>query len=427
MTKRRTLKPERILKLFAEVRHESSRLGRLIRDTLAASQESRDRCRHLLPLFEGGTAEQLTYWQVYLAHNRWKGAQQWQAWTHEWTPHDLETAFRHLDDAPSPLLWGLVEALCETSRQWTRTDRKAAELLATKAIPLAQSAPVDVVDTQCRHELTALTYATLGNALRAQDQVTPAREAMELAEHHLSLAPARPLGLTAKILSLRATLESWERRYLDCLDTLEQALESNPSSELRARLLLQSANVQVTLGRPMDGLTQVEEATGLISRSDEPHLWACAEQYRFWILTELGRFEEAAEILPQIRQLAENLGTPIEKLRLRWAEARLALGQNHQRDAEIQYREVSKGFLELGLSYNAALVTLELARLLLQQGRLEEVKTHVVRTMAEFHRQQVEPELMNALALLEEAVLSQGLTLQVLKQALNLVERRVGR
>ncbi len=424
MTTPRILTPETILNLLSAIRWEGTNQGSTIRDTLALSAESRDQCRHLLYLFDKDHLAHTTLWDVYLAHYRWEGQRRWQQWEKELVPGNLKEAFARLEQAPRPLLWGLVEGLCETSRRLARSDCPTAEALGHQAVQLARKAPLDVLDSQCRDELTALAFATLANAYRVQDKVRKARVAMDLASTLLNRAPSHPLGLTAVVLSLRASLECWERRYVDSLDTLQDALALVEPSTLWARIQVQIGYLCVCVGKPLEALDHLQNALGILDPAEDSHLWLCATQNQLWVLTEIGRHHEALELLPDMQRLALEVAGSAEKLRMRWVEARLAVGQDHIKEAEALYSSIQHDFLDAGLTYSAALVTLELARLLFDQGRLEEVKAQVVSTLAEFQRQQVEPELIGALALLEEAALGQRLTLELLRQARQLIERQ---
>jgi tetratricopeptide (TPR) repeat protein len=250
---------------------------------------------------------------------------------------------------------------------------------------------------------------------------------MEKAMGHLASARPALLGLAPAILSFKVSLEFWERQFQEALETVAEALTLEPVGSLRARLLVKRANVLVTLRRPAEAMENLVQALPAIDRQKDPRLWLCAVEHQLLILTEQRRLEEAEELLPEARRLVIEDATPIDALRLRWVETRLAVGRRELARAEALYQEVRDGFLNHRLAFSAAVVTLELCRLLLEQGRLEEVKTEAASTLQEFHRQKVAPEFISALVLVEQAVLGQRLTLRVLQQARNLLDRRAGR
>lgn len=64
----------------------------------------------------------------------------------------------------------------------------------------------------------------------------------------------------------------------------------------------------------------------------------------------------------------------MDLLRLRWLEGLVALGLLRTEQAEVAFREVREAFGELGLGYDAALASLDLATVYVLQGRAAEVR-----------------------------------------------------
>jgi len=416
------LTPEFFLRLYSGSHAPTDSLGQLVRHALTTSEETRQCCAHLLPLF-GDEATDVRYWDLYLAHFRWAGERQWRV-AQEEAPEGLDAALMRLPEEPSPLDWGLVEAVCESSRRLAASDQKCALRLAHAALNRARRAPVDVLGKGCRHELRALAWATLANAHRAHDQLEEARKAMAKATRQLERGRPHLLGLAPAVLSFRADLEFWEHQPQASLDTLAQALAMKPADTLRARLLVKRSSRLIAVGDSLAALESLREAVPLIDRLGEPRLWYCVIQHQLFILTEMGRFDEAGRLLPEVQGLVAAGNTPIHQTHVHWIEARMASGLGDPQTAETLYLEVRQEFLTQGLAYRAAIVTLELAELLLPQGRLEEVRRLATGTLEEFQRQGVESRFISALALVEQAVIGQRLTVEILRKARALVERR---
>ncbi len=416
------LTPEFFLRLYSGSHAPTASLGRLMRHALATSEETRRCCKHLLPLF-GDEAADVRYWDLYLAHFRWMGAREWQVAQEEAT-EGPDSALVKLPKEPSPLDWGLVEAICESSRRLAASDQECAMGLAHAALNRARRTPVDVLGKGCRHELRALAWATLANAHRAQDQLEETRNAMAKATRQLDRGRPHLLGLVPAVLSFRSDLEFWEHQPQTSLDTLAQALAMKPSDTLHARLLIQRSSRFIALGDSLAALESLREAAPLIDRHLESGLWYCVVQHQLFILTELGQFEEAGTLLPEVQRLVAAGNTLTHQTHVHWIEARMAAGLGDSPTAEPLYHQVRQEFLGQGLAYRAAIVTLELAELLLPQGRLEEVRRLATGTLEEFQRQGVESRFVSALALVEQAVIGQRLTLEILRKARALVERR---
>ena len=413
-----------LLRLFASSPEPSARTAHLVSKTLDRCQKSRHQCQHLLPFFEDSLREPPTLNELFLADSRWQAHLHW----NELEPLLAEprTMLRKAMTLPTACRWGLTETFCETSRQFASKNRGLSLHLARSAVLLARSAPLDPMSKDARAELLALAHATFANALRAWDRTHLARRAMNRALGYLAEQNTHPLNLTSLILSLNATLQIWERRYISAHATLSRALDKCPQSNsvLMARLLIQRSSLVIYEEDYGSAVQDLDVALGLLNSDDQPLLWSGAILNRLLIATQLHQWQEVEDLLPGVRRRLSQLGEEVNLIRLGWCEARLAMGQDQQAKAETIYLRVRDGFLRRQLGYHAALVTIELAHLLFEQGRLEQVKQYALETAAEFKRQGVEPELVGALALLEKAVTAQRLTVQLLERIRRSVERR---
>ncbi|HEX7181786.1 MAG TPA: hypothetical protein VF756_08095 [Thermoanaerobaculia bacterium] len=70
--------------------------------------------------------------------------------------------------------------------------------------------------------------------------------------------------------------------------------------------------------------------------------------------------------------------------------------------AEIAFRDVKKGLAELGLSFYGALVCLELAMVLVSQGRMEEAEKEVIAAREVFLGLAIYREFLGSVIYLEE-------------------------
>jgi len=414
----RFLTPEGLIKLFERVGPEGQP-GKMARSVLSVSKKSRDTCAHLLHLFDE-EGKPPTLWDIYLAHYRHAGKVRWLELVKAGELREGDPLLVLVAE-PAPLRWGLVEGMCETSRQQGALNPPEALELAGIARKLGQWAPIKIAGRRAQHELLALTWAVEANAHRNADRLEEARVAMRRVDHHVEEAHPPLLGLVPEILSFRASLEFRELRYDKAMASVTEALAWNPREAVRARLLVQCGNIFVSEGgQAAEALKPLQEAVSLIDQVAEPRLWFAAMVQQLLLVTELGRLEEAESLLAKLGQLEG--AAPVDLIRLRWAEARLATGQSGARGAEALYSRVIQGFLQHKLALSATVATLELCHLLMEQGRLQEVKTLAASTLAEFHRQKVQPEFVSALALVEQAVKGQRLSLEVLNKARGLLQ-----
>ena len=128
-------------------------------------------------------------------------------------------------------------------------------------------------------------------------------------------------------------------------------------------------------------------------------------------------------MLPEVRLAMQRTAEPLDWLRLRWTEASIAQGLGRTDEAEAAYREVQGKFLELGKGYDAALVSLDLAALLAQQGRTEELKGIAAEILPVFESRDVHREAMAALLLFQQACAEERATLELIQQIAAVLRR----
>ena len=110
-------------------------------------------------------------------------------------------------------------------------------------------------------------------------------------------------------------------------------------------------------------------------------------------------------------------------MRLRWVEGRIALGTGEGPAAETAFREVQREFFELHMGYDAALVSLDLAVLYAQAGRLTELKSLAVEIMPVFESREVNREAMAALLMFQHAAQEERLTVDLARQLAAFLKR----
>ena len=141
------------------------------------------------------------------------------------------------------------------------------------------------------------------------------------------------------------------------------------------------------------------------------------------LLCHLGRYAEAEALLPEIRVLTMQLDNKLDSLRLRWLEGRVAAGLGRAEEALAALSQVRAGFVERGIAYDAALVTLELAVVHLEPGRTREVKA-LARQMAPiFKAQGVHRGALAALKLFCEAAEKEAATVELARRVVEYLYR----
>jgi hypothetical protein len=140
-------------------------------------------------------------------------------------------------------------------------------------------------------------------------------------------------------------------------------------------------------------------------------------------LTLAERYAEAQEILPEVRDLFRETAQPLDLVRLRWAEGLIDLGFGRLGPAEAAFREVQKEFLERHMGYDAALVSLDLARLYAQEGCVADLKRLAAELMPIFESQDVHREAIVALLMFQRACEEERLTVELVREVSTYLRR----
>ena len=107
---------------------------------------------------------------------------------------------------------------------------------------------------------------------------------------------------------------------------------------------------------------------------------------------------------------------------MEWLAARVTAGLGQREEAILRLSRVRQEFTVRGISYNAALASLDLAVLYLEEGRTREVKD-LAREMAEiFKAQGIAREALAALTLFVEAAQKEKATVELVRRVIQKVE-----
>lgn len=144
-------------------------------------------------------------------------------------------------------------------------------------------------------------------------------------------------------------------------------------------------------------------------------------------LTELGRVDEAREMLPELYNLYRSLGERFMVIRLCWLEAMILERVGEVDAAAERYVKVRDFFAERRISYDVALVSLDLAALYLDSGRTVAAKELAASLVPLFEAHQIHREASMALALFCRAVKQEEATVALAHDVAGFLKRARGR
>jgi tetratricopeptide (TPR) repeat protein len=325
--------------------------------------------------------------------------------------------------------WGLAELLCRESEEEAARDPKTAAEIAEIAVAIALSLDEgDPAEKHWLHLLRANTYAHLANARRAQGDLRSAEEAAVIAYSWWTPAfedLGDVLGYAARFFAFRASLRRDQRLFEDALDLTEQALEADAPAALKVRILINKANIYDDMGDLETAIEVLKEAESRAKEEErDPRILLCLAQNRLDYLSKAGRYMEAKLALADVEEIARELGTTLDTLRLRWTEARITKGLGNTEEAVAKLSEIHSMLVEEGLLYDSALLALELALMLAGTHRPAEVQKWVMAALPILSSLSVEREALAAVSLLTKAVGEEKLTAELVSQALDIFRRK---
>jgi transcriptional regulator with XRE-family HTH domain/tetratricopeptide (TPR) repeat protein len=315
----------------------------------------------------------------------------------------------------------LVARICHDSEEAAAHDAADALALARRALRIAELAPKEAT---WRLRLQGYAWAFGANALRVASDLSEAEVSFLAAWRLWRASGSPPMSRLQewRLLDLEASLRRDRRQFSAALDLLRRALDAAPPKEA-GRILLNKATTFEQAGEIEAALVTLREAAPLVEEAGEPRQRWAVRFNLLVILSHLGRFAEAEMGLPELRLLAEQLGNDFDGLRLRWLAARVSAGLGRCESACAAFEAVQREFSLRRIPYDAALVSLELAIVYLQQDRLAEVETLANEMAWIFQSQGVAREALAALALFCEAVAQNIATVDLARHLMATVER----
>ncbi len=317
--------------------------------------------------------------------------------------------------------WALCERVAaESIRKAPNHPREALEL-AELALLIAEQLPGERTWSL---RLQGYAWAHVSNARRVCNDLNGAEDAMVRARKLWEAGEGGDPGFLneAWLPGLEAALRRSQRRFPEALKRIDEALALDPG-ELRGEILLNKARIHETLGDPESSTAALLEAASLIDPLKEPR---SALVLRFNLIVDLCHLDRAAEAqlrLPEVRALAERLGEELDLTRVVWLEGKVTAGLGQLAEARRAFEQVRRVFGRRELTFDYALVSLELAVLLLEQGHTTEVGALAEEMLRIFRTQKIEREALVALHLFCDAAHRETATVGLARQLVRFLHR----
>jgi tetratricopeptide (TPR) repeat protein len=338
------------------------------------------------------------------------GSRRWLAMLERETANDLWLVLSFMSPAARRLAveedkrfhrWGLAERIAEESARVAVDDEAATLELAQLSVAAAHRVQGE---EGWKKRVLGLTLAFLSNAERVGGSLEEARINFDRARVLWNAGAASDPGILdeSRFLELEASLRRDQRRFAESLECLAEAM-TQAGADRMPRLVVKKAKTLEEMGEHEGAIELLQDVLPQIDPEAEPRLALSAGANLVVNLCAVGRAREAEPSLPELGELATRLGNGLDLVRFRWIQAKVHLVCGRRPEAILSFSRVRDDFLKRGIAYDAALVSLELALALLEDGRVAEVKEVARRLAPIFASQGIHREALAALLVFRTA------------------------
>jgi hypothetical protein len=307
--------------------------------------------------------------------------------------------------------------LMAASEVWCGDPAEAQERVEL-AFSVLRLIPEERYPASTLADFRARGWAYLANCRRILSDLPGAEGAFSRAQVLLKEGTGDPLE-TARHLDLLSSLRRDQRRFREASACLEIAItlyEGIGDRGNGVRLSIQRGMLLWSAGCKRAALSLLDRlARRVRTEATEPSLAFTACHNFAVALADGGRVAEARGLLPWLHRAARELDQEHGAARVRWLEAMIAHRLGRLLDAERKYQQVRAFFARHGIGYDAALVTLDLAVLYLEQGRPEPVRRLTQEMIPLFLAQDLPWGAMAALGALLRAVRDESVSTALLR------------
>jgi tetratricopeptide (TPR) repeat protein len=221
--------------------------------------------------------------------------------------------------------------------------------------------------------------------LEVSDRVLYIMHPSQIVEAHLQRAHGEdPSGMPkwllnqmeAQMVAIEAAFCIDKKRFPAALEALDRALVLDRRPERHGQFFLSKAAVLGELGRELQALEALERAESCLDL-DKPTLWLRLRLDQLYLLCHAQRFEKAAELLAEARELAASVGQPADRLELDWLSGRVFAGIGRLDEALSLLKKVYGEHRGAGHTFEAISAALDAVAVLTAQGDLASIQEMV--------------------------------------------------
>lgn len=321
--------------------------------------------------------------------------------------------------------WGLLELLLERALETAIQNPEGSEWLAVLALDISERLDSSSYCMGVISDIQGRAWGYIANTRRLRSDLQGAEEAFKKAEACLRKGSNDPIELAIH-LDLRASLLRAQRQFEEALTLLHRAVsifQQYGHPHRAGRSLLKVENVFHHLGNSEGGIPFLFQALELIDPEIEPRLLLCAHHNLIDDLAEAGRFIEAQNLYRQTLPLYRDFPDASTQNRRKWVKGKISLGLGQMQRAESLFLVAREGFVADGVSYDVALISLDLALIYARQGRTTDLRRIAEEMLPIFSSLQIQREALAALAFLRQALDAERVSVEVVSRVAEFFRR----
>jgi tetratricopeptide (TPR) repeat protein len=313
-------------------------------------------------------------------------------------------------------LYASVEALLTRSWQLRHENPEQMVYLAYFATSLSSRLEREGFTPQQAKDFQARAMGEYANALRVADRLAEAEDHLREA-FQLAALGTGDSAVELRLRDLKASLLGTQHRYPEAIQLLDHLYAIRlVHDDLRGagRALITKAIYVGQNGDAEVALALFEQGSAMLDPIRDVELLRQALHNRIQVFVDGGRLEEAMTLLEQHRDLLR-AGGQLDQCKLLHSESRICAGLGLLDLAEGGFREAKAAYLALRVDGHAALTALDLATVLMRQGKASEARKAAEEALQVFTRLRIPDTQVEALLVLAEALRSELLSAGLLQ------------
>lgn len=321
--------------------------------------------------------------------------------------------------------YGLAEHLVEECRRLWSDDAVRAQALAELAVTVVGTLDPEEHLPEALADLESEAWGCVANCLRIRSDVRRVEEIFDLAEELRRQGGGDPVE-EGVLLDLRGSYLIDQRRFKAAEKALRKAVglfhkAGDRHREGRAMMIL--GRLHRERGEVEEAIQALERARRLVDPRVEPRTRLLLEQNLAVYLREAGRFDEAAKAVALAHDLADELGSRHDRLRVLWTEGLLRYEARELEPALASLKAVRAGFVKEGMAYDAALVSLDLAAIVAEAHDRRQARRLAREIMPLFTARGIHREAAAALGILQRALQADTADAQLVREIAGYLRR----